>query len=330
VTIKKEKSSKRSIEPKISLKEGLMKKLLLVFLALIFVATSAFSWNFATHAYIADQIGKFVPKLNANEMYGIMAPDMFNFDFSLWGDMKLYGYTHGTDDKDKFMKVWDKARGGLAVAAAFGFVAHNDLWGADFTAHHFAQTIPVGKGYIIYLAEQLDFLLDQFGVWQKLADLIGAPVPAEDRMTFCHNVIEYAGDIIIKEADPQIGLKIITACASRSSNFPKVLEEALPGAYKVASAESKFREQMSLYGGILTLDTSEAIDLISQQLADLTIEFMKSKGVDLSPYAGLVKFLCKTAMLAGIQICQGAGYMNEVQATIYFVQSQLAAHGIIY
>jgi len=64
-------------------------------LASIFIASTAYSWNYATHAFIAGKIGKNLPVHNFNEMYGLMAPDILNFEFSLMNDSVLRGYTHG-------------------------------------------------------------------------------------------------------------------------------------------------------------------------------------------------------------------------------------------
>jgi hypothetical protein len=302
--------------------------------ALAFLSSPSFSWNFATHAYIANNIGKTSPLQNFNEIYGIMAPDLYNFNFSLMGDMKLYSYTHGLPNpgQEKFLKVWEKARWGLAKATAFGFVAHNDVWGADFTAHHMAQSMPLGKGYIIFLAEMLRDQLGGAGLWIQLGQLLGGPVPEEDKMTFCENIVEYAGDILIKRKDPRIGFKIMTACVLRSPDFPKVLEEAFPGVYRVRSAEKEYRRLMALYGGMLMQDDENAIIAsMAEQVADLTIEFIKStKGIDLSAYLELFQGICRDAIGGALLLCEGANYMGEIGATVAFVENQLLAHNIVY
>ena len=46
-----------------------------------FQVQSGFCWGSAVHAYIADHLGKKAPLLNLNEVYGAMAPDVFNYMF---------------------------------------------------------------------------------------------------------------------------------------------------------------------------------------------------------------------------------------------------------
>jgi len=302
--------------------------------ALVLLSSPAFSWNFATHAYIANHIGKTLPLQNFNEIYGIMAPDLYNFNFSLMNDQTLYSYTHGLPQPggENFLKVWKKAKWGFASPAAFGYVAHNDVWGADFTAHHMAQSMPLGKGYIIFLAEMLRDQLGGAGLWDQIGQLLGGPVPEEDKMTFCENIVEYAGDILIKRKDPRIGFKIMTACVLRSPEFPRVLEEAFPPGYNVRSAEKEYRRLMALYGGMLMQDDENAIIAsMAEQVADLTIEFIKStKGIDLSAYTLLFQGICKDAIGGALLLCEGANYMGEIGATITFVRNQLLAHDIVY
>lgn len=302
--------------------------------ALVLLSSPAFSWNFATHAYIANHIGKALPLANFNEMYGIISPDLFNFNFSLMNDQTLYSYTHGLPQPggENFLKVWKKAKWGLASPTAFGYVAHNDVWGADFTAHHMAQSMSLGKGYIIFLADILEGQLGQGGLWDQLAQLLGGPVPDEDKMTFCENVVEYAGDLVIKKADPQIGFKMMMSCVLRSPEFPRVLGEVFPAGYQVRAAEKEFRKQMALYGALLMQDDPNAIIAsMAEQLADLTIQYIKeTKGIDLSAYSALFQGICRDAIGGALLLCQGYNYMDEIKATIIFVKNQLLAHDIIY
>ncbi|MCX7975309.1 MAG: hypothetical protein N3B16_12560 [Candidatus Aminicenantes bacterium] len=45
--------------------------------------TSALAWEKGTHAFIADKLKKADGPYNIEEMYGAMAPDVFNYLFSL-------------------------------------------------------------------------------------------------------------------------------------------------------------------------------------------------------------------------------------------------------
>ena len=54
----------------------------LIFLVVGFFSSEAFSWGFATHAYIDDHLGKTKKNQNADEIYGSVAPDTFNYLFT--------------------------------------------------------------------------------------------------------------------------------------------------------------------------------------------------------------------------------------------------------
>ena len=66
----------------------------------------AYGWGSATHAYIDDHLGKKGPVKNLNEIYGAMAPDVFNFLFSNMDMMKyLYTVAHYRLYPDDFLHV---------------------------------------------------------------------------------------------------------------------------------------------------------------------------------------------------------------------------------
>jgi hypothetical protein len=327
-------------------------------LALLFVCSTAYSWNYATHAYIAAKIGKMLPLANCNEMYGLMAPDIFNFEFSLMADMNLRGYTHGIPGDpyvpggswdEHFMRVWQKAPWGLKRNIAFGYIAHNDAWGADFVAHWQAnpwvpaQPIPYYNqppGYIILLAVALDQNLENQGIWGQL----GLPLTLDDRMMFCHNLIEYAGDLVVKRADPLIGKKLILACALRTPEFKCLLKSAFPHYSPdgntdyyalIDSDEPAYRKMLMQYGLILLQPENTAIEMLANQLADLAIDYLEFIN-NLSPGTldilkpQLVEF-GKATLAGSIEVCLAGGYMDEINfITIPWVKQQLAAHGVSY
>jgi hypothetical protein len=324
---------------------------LVIFLALTILSSMAYPWNFATHAYVATKIGKVLG--NANEMYGIMLPDLFNFDFSLMDDMVLRGYTHGipgTPPNENFMSVWYNASWGLKKSLAFGYVAHNDAWGMDFVAHWQANpAIPQGDipfpigvpnptyqppGYVIQLAATLDFALAMNSVWAAL----GIENDYASRLMFCHNIIEYAGDLVVKRADPLIGSRLITAAFFRTPEAAKLLQAAFPPFYKtmIAAAEPKYRDFLIQYGLILLTPEKTAINLLANQLADLAIDYFQY----INPLAPpgyfdaykpqLIEF-GKMSLAASIQICEAANYMDEVNKLVVpYITQQLVLHGVTY
>ena len=132
----------------------------LICLLLAMIPTIVFSWGDATHIYISDRLKARVGYENRNEMWGSLGPDIFNFVFDpalcpTW----LADQTHGSTP-DSFMKVWNAAGTTAEKALAYGFVSHNEAWGADFTAHISGLTFGHDWGYInekaMVLAEHLD------------------------------------------------------------------------------------------------------------------------------------------------------------------------------
>ncbi|MDH5767688.1 MAG: hypothetical protein OEZ31_01850 [Nitrospirota bacterium] len=239
----------------------------IIFLAVGFISSNAFSWGSATHAYIDDQLGKKgVPK-NTNEMYGGMAPDVFNYMFNNPEYLNfLYYQTH-----NEFLKVWDVARFETGKALAYGFVSHNDIWGADSTAHHAGITFGATEGYAIAKAYVLMGILEQVPEYQAL----GLPEPVA--LEVSHNFIEAGVDILIKRIDPVIGQKVVSSALLRSSAFSLFLVKAyakdfseyagisyLEAVKIITSAEREFRKTTILYGQVLSQDEAIALQLITE------------------------------------------------------------------
>jgi hypothetical protein len=280
--------------------------------ALLLISTAGYSWNYATHAYIGGKIGALMPLLKMNQVYGIMAPDIFNLDFTLLTDNVLRGYTHGIPKEDPsgpnqdFMNVWFKASGPLQRAVAFGYVAHNDAWACDYVAHWKAIPPPPAfaqpyqdqpPGYIIALAVELDKVLEANGGWDQITGLVGAPLPISDRINFTHNIVEFAGDILIKRADPLIGKKVFEAALVRTPEFPGLLKSAIPGyAGMIDLAEETFRQQIKDYGLLLWIAPSEDffIDVVSDQLATFAVQYLYARfGQDYGSYHANLALIAK-------------------------------------
>jgi hypothetical protein len=70
-----------------------MKKTLAVCMAavvMLAVASNAYSWGSATHAVGANHSGITMPGMNLNEIYGVMAADLFTYSFELGADYLGY------------------------------------------------------------------------------------------------------------------------------------------------------------------------------------------------------------------------------------------------
>ena len=55
----------------------------IVILAVVLFSSEAFPWGWAVHTYIDDHLGTNRGLRNMNEIYGGMAPDVFNYMFDL-------------------------------------------------------------------------------------------------------------------------------------------------------------------------------------------------------------------------------------------------------
>lgn len=316
---------------------------LLSFFAMIFISPSAYPWGSATHAYIAGLIGKTDALANDNEIYGLIAPDIFNYAFGSPYQDYLHDRTH-----DDFMRIWKKARKKpkweMEEALAFGFVAHNDVWGSDYIAHWNSLTVPplvpmpeeLQPGYVVIKSVELEALLDSFGVWALLG--IAGPEYFEMRIDLCHELVEVAGDYFVRMyMDLAIGQKILAAMPNRSSTFPKLMARAYAGnlvafsnrmgipmnqrgALEVLnSSEVVFQGMMTLYAGALSLPDAEVKPAIAQFLASLASVY----GITVDP---------ATAEMAldGALFVIADTFPTEVGAVIGYLPAQMDAHKVMY
>ena len=322
------------------------------------ISLTAFSWGSATHVYIADHIGKRLGLRNTNEMYGAVAPDIFNYMFGLEYAEYLHDQTHGVPPNDEdFLKLWWEAKNwNYQKSAAYGFVCHNDVWAADFTAHHSARTLsgpwlPPGydPGWVIIKAAELESF---WGLSAYLAPKLhsmppGFPGTSDQFVMYialeiCHNVIEAAGDVVLKDMDPQIGLKISLSALLRTHSFPSLLVDAYAGdlsslfgmsgeeaAQVIIDAEKEFRQMMIMYGAALMQDKETAKHALAQQMAELAQAYIGSY-FTLPPYEEILGELDHGMSLA-VAVCEaGDCFRNEVQETIKFVRWNLLSHQIWY
>ena len=120
-------------------------------------SSTAHSWGWATHAYIDDALNKADDERNMNEIYGGIAPDMFNYYFAETDEVRDEIFNQFHYD---FMNIWNRKKTGQEKALAYGFVSHNELWGADMTAHKSGITFGESEdgepeGYVVTWAKIL-------------------------------------------------------------------------------------------------------------------------------------------------------------------------------
>jgi len=301
-----------------------MKKRWFASLGLLLLCGGAlFPWGSVTHLYIDEQLVKKAGGLKFNACYGSMAPDAVNYLFSSPYLEDMYVATHY-----QFAPLWNEARSRVDLALAFGFITHNDAWGADYTAHHAGITYGAADGYVVAKAKEL---------------LAMAPLPPElplseaQAMTLYHEFVETAINVLMKRVDPQIGLKVVESAMRRNPRFPYLMAKAyrqgfapyfggeLEAEKAIFAMEGEFRKIMVLLGQALSLDEDTAVQLLSGQMADMAEAFLGGPlPIPREDAAALIGQLIAAAM----ELCS-ADYFQEIQATVSQVDAQMAAYGYV-
>ncbi len=326
-----------------------MKKVMLVLLLTLVTMSlftaSAYGWGSATHGYIAKELGKAFGYANLQEMYGSTLPDMVNLKNIPPTEPyeSLYAKFHFIEPGSQ-EAIINQAKGCFQKAFVYGFASHNDMWGADSTAHHDAASNPVDDdgGYVN--AKTLQLILDaEFGLVVRLSSILeaaGAPAEAIPYLvevlapTVADFGIETGVDFLIKRnEDPVIGLRLFFAASFRSRWIPYMLARAYSGgdlalARIIIGSEKEFKEIMKLYGQAFLLDEEAAINSIITQWIPLVSEIAQN----LYPIPGVIEIteeieqrlitLGIEAVERGIEIC-ASDYSYEISSTIEDVGEKL-------
>ncbi len=304
----------------------------LIFLGVFSLSSHAFGWGAATHAYIDSHLSE---KDSLNAIYGGMVPDMFQYVF----DNPCLSVDLNDQTHHSFMPVWDEASVLPAVppkALAYGFVSHNDTWGADSTAHHAGITFGQSEGYIIAKAYELKTILEQ-----QVPEYQALQIPDPVSLEISHELVEDGVDILVKRLDPTIGRKLMMSAMGRSKALPVLLSEAyaadlsscagisyLEASRLIATTEAELRKNMVAYGALLTQNETTAVQILSQQVAQLAIGFLAANGIELPPGTDLSP-LIEFAIATSMEICAD-DFGAEIQATITLVKDNLISHGVSY
>jgi hypothetical protein len=315
---------------------------LLVSFILLLGVSQAHGWGSATHAYIDDRIGRNGPLRNLNEIYGGMAPDVFNYLFEHpdWIEY-LYMETHYEHN----IILWKKAHSIFEKAVAFGFVSHNGMYGADVTAHgsydYTLKEKPIGwviaKAVEMAKIPEVNGLLTEFGLAEN-----GEVTYAGYEL--CHTFVESAVDLLLARQDPSLGGKISDAALARTREFPDLLVTAYAEGFAaefglryakavktIRSAENEFRRNMVSYGLALAQQPDVAQELIVEQLVELAPAFLGAYGVALREGVTLdhMKQVSSILIDYAIRLCK-ADYQREVERTIHMVSKNLVHMDIYY
>jgi hypothetical protein len=215
----------------------------LVLVALVCSAVPALAWGTGAHLVIAKGVAEALgvtglPKTLALQVaYGAIAPD---FAWVAWEPLsdELGAATHFDPG---YVEPWERATTTAQRAFAYGFLSHNNVWGADFWAHS-ASPFEAGDGYVIDRA--------------AAATALGVPPEA------AHDYVEVAIDLLLDQEFPeyQLGNVISRAASSRSGQIPDLLVRCyrdVPGASgpMIRLLESTFRAGVITYGQSLALPT---------------------------------------------------------------------------
>jgi hypothetical protein len=301
-------------------------------LGMAVLAGAAMAWERGTHAFIADKLKKAGGPYNIDEMYGAMAPDVFNYLFTMpnvaFRDY-LYDQTH-----HQFLKVKEAVKWGYEKSSAYGFLSHNNVWGADSTAHIASRTLLLNEGYVITKAKMLhDYLMMDPGY----AALVG-PYPGIG-IEICHNVIEAAGDIILARNDASVGAKLMEialrpkphmqnlmvrayaqglADSSNSLGYPITLAQA---EQLIRSEETNFRMSCISYGYLLQQSESVILENVIEQFKELAKSYL-ALYLPAVPDDAIIVGLLETSFPLAIGLIQN-DYMKEIQATIAMVKRNM-------
>lgn len=308
--------------------------LALLFSATLGPASPVFGWGSATHAYIGHELRAQSGPVDLDEVYGSMAPDLFNWLFATpYAPLSpyLYGLSHG--DGAEVRRV---LRNGWEKAGLYGFLGHNDLWGSDLTAHHASRTLDPDAGYIIAKALALHDILMMVPEYQALG------LSPEASLEICHNLVESAGDLIIAGAEPEVGALMSASAMRPARPLQGLLARAWTGglveyaaglglpltpaqaAAVIVGSEAYFRNRMISFGALLQQAPDIAFEGVVLDFETLAAAYLASLGVPLPPGTDL-KPLLRFGLAQAMALSAG-DYLAEVDATVRFTSLELKRH----
>lgn len=299
-------------------------------LLLAFTSSTVSGWERGTHAFIAHHLKKANGPYDLEEMYGAMAPDAFNYLFSPPGILYrgyLYDQTH-----HYFLKVQSAVKYGYEKASSYGFISHNDTWGADSTAHHASLTLDPNEGYVITKAKMLDEYLksvstDYSNLLKDYPDVA---------LEICHNIIEAAGDIVLVRYDRSLGAKIMQIALRPKPNMQNLMvrayaqgltdfsqSTAAPLTYAEAeqlirNEENNFRTSCIAYGYLLQQDEATILDNVISEFKNLASVYLTAYGLPVPDDITLTALL-QGSFQAAIVLIEN-DYLSEIMATINMVK----------
>lgn len=286
----------------------------------LLTAGGASAWGTGTHAYLAGKTGSERPAIELNEIYGGVAPDVFNFIFdypALLATLTVATHENGA-------ALWDGSLEGAERGLAYGFASHNELWGADRTAHLDGLTFGQGQGYVIAKAA----ILRDLGLEAALAEL---QLPEEAKALIAHVLVENAVDLLLAEKYPELGAQLSRAALLRNDAFPMMLAEAYedlaPAAF-IVEVETGYRSNMVGYGQLLQQPPLVAQEWMAALLAQQARGYLGMFGIEL-PAEYDLQTLAFDGLSGGKELCR-ADVAEELKATMRLMEKNLEEQGIGY
>jgi len=303
----------------------MMKELLKGFLLALFGLTlsvgTAYGWAWGTHAFVVKNLGLDRLPAESNEIYGSVAADTFNFLFDYPQLMEILATATHTDAE----AVWALADNQPEREFAYGFTSHNEMWGADLTAHQYGLTFggDYGKGYVIAKAD----ILLAGGLGAAFADL---GLPTEGAELMAHILVENSIDLLLAQQHPELGEELSRAALFRNQLFPKLLVQAYgdlaPGAL-IFSVEEGFRVNIIAYGQMLQQSPAVAQQLMATILVEQGKAYLSMFPEVPVPDDTILQNLAMLGLTAGMALCAD-DFMAELAATIEYVALQLESRGV--
>jgi hypothetical protein len=304
---------------------------------LVTCSLPAFAWEKGTHAFIAEQLRKSGTWQTLEGSYGAVAPDMFIYWFSepysLYRDF-LYDQTHFN-----VSAIWNAVRDDREKPAAIGFLSHNNVWGADATAHTRARTTGLNEGYAITKGAMLHAMLMQD---PDYAALMGN---AEDvSLAICHELVEAAGDMVLMQYDPSVGKSLAELARARHSSVGDLMARAYArplasfsknttspltvsqSAELIRAAEAQLRDETTFYASLLGGGVDSMMAYNIERYKVLAGAFLASYGLPVPDEATLTALV--TGALQGAVAVVRPDYVAEVLATVGYVRAGLREHRI--
>jgi len=247
--------------------------------------------------------------------------------------------THGTTG-ETFLKLWNAASTPSEKALAYGFVSHNQQWGADYVAH--ISGLRPGyenDGYIIIRAKQLlGAPVDAASPHPTFGEVFTGSFGAspDEALLIAHAIAEYAIDIrLAREADPLLGHKLAAAARSEANSFTPLLVKAYAADYaancfngdlttaatELTAAVQLHRQDMIYLGQAISRPEPVAVELLAEQLLAILGDFLPG------PLPDNAADILKAAISSAMNLCND--YRAEIETTIEFVDKGLKDHGII-